>query len=114
MGGVPKKPGNILKEVALPVFTAPVLAAKAAYKATDPLGAERMKKQGEEAAQQQNTAMQAQAEAAKQALLAPRPTAPDSGIVTSEKKKKQLYGLASTISGAGMMGTAGGKTTLGS
>jgi hypothetical protein len=74
MGGVPKPSGgplNFIKDAVTLPFMAPILATKALYKATDPLGTEAARKaakgQAEDTQRKQDAAAAAQAEAIRTA-----------------------------------------------
>lgn len=103
MGGVPglpNNPANILKEAVLPVITAPVLAAKALYKNTDPLGIDGARKRGEKAQEEmqrkQDSAAAAQAEALRTA-----PKKMDRQTVAPQERRLRA-GVAANIRAAGL------------
>ncbi len=122
-GALPKSPEGILKEVIAPTLTAPILAVKSLYKATDPLGLDAAKassKEQLEAMQRsQQNAADAQAELLKK--QGPRPNPSEAALNPARRLERLRAGLASTIktSGAGTTpalatpSLVGAKTKLG-
>lgn len=115
--GVPNKPLNLIKEAVMPVITAPVLAFKAAYKATDPLGIDAAKKNAaksqEEMQRRQDSAAAAQAEALRTA-----PKKMDRQTLAPQERRLRA-GVAANIRAAGLgpaplaPAALGGKPKLG-
>lgn len=99
-GALPSKPENILKEVIAPTITAPLLAIKGLYKASDPIGLNAAKKSSTDQLEAMQRSQQAAADAAAEQLRqrGPTPNLSDPSRYNAGDRLQRLrLGLASTI-----------------